>query len=188
MSTLTVSLVIEPPIDEPVGIYSPARGVFAFDEFAKALGAALGTTVEIIEAPLSATPRDGLILLYRQGGSLWEYLAAAPDAKKAAERLFLLDVSRQSLPDLLEDYGFAGALETYRYFCWQHRRDSDAGGQIYGRLDVVERLGGVIEGPPFSGPTYCLFDLPGIADLPIALAKYLVEYWNTIAHAPTSSS
>jgi hypothetical protein len=179
----SISLVIEPPEEEAIGIHTPAKEMFALDAFAKAVGDAMGISVPVIEAPLNALPTAQLILLHRTG-SLRKHLAAAPDRTKLAERIFLLDVGRQHLPDLLEELGLAGAIESYRYMSWRNHPNEDFGGQVYGRRDIANKLGGVIEPPPFSGDKYCLFDVPGTHDLPGALATYLRAYWRTVLGAP----
>lgn len=182
MRPLTVSIVLEPPSADPVGIHGPARQMRAVDLFAEALGKALGVPPTIVEVPLAAAPPEGILVLYPES-SILDYLAAVPDRKKAAERIFLMGLSRQHLPRLLEDHGFAGAVEASRYYSWRNDPAEDFGGQVYGRRDVADRMGAVIAPPPFSGTTYCLLDVPGTTDLPSALAKYLIEYWNAIAHA-----
>ena len=148
--------------------------------FAEALSSALAGSAKVVEAPLAAAPREGILVLYPDG-SVLDYLAAVPESRKVAERIFLVGISRQYLPDLLEEHGFAGAVEASRYFSWRNNPSQDFGGQVYGRRDVADRMGAVISPPPFSGTTYCLFDVPGTSELPSALAKYLREYWNEIA-------
>lgn len=180
MSEVTVSLVIEPPPADFYGVQGPVRQMLAFDDFAKALGTALPRPVEIVEVPLAAAPQEGVILLYERQTSLPEYLAASSDPTRAAQRIFLLDVSRQSLPRILEDHGLAGAIEITRFMSWRNHPDNDFGGQVYGRRDIASQLGGVIAPPPFSGETYCLFDVPGTRDLPGALAVYLRAYWSAV--------
>src|SRR5262249_51517225 len=113
MSPLTVSLVVEPPPSELVAVQGSSRQMLAVDVFAEALGHALAAPVKVVEGPWVAAPREGLLLLYPTG-SVPEQLAAAPDRKEAAERIFLMDVSRQQLPLVLEDNGLAGAVEAYR--------------------------------------------------------------------------
>jgi len=179
VTALAISLVIEPPVGEPIGIYTPARQMHALDAFAKAVGDALGISVPVIEVPLNAAPTQQIILLHR-GGSLQEHLSAAPDRTRRAERIFLLDVGRQHVPGILEELGLVGAIESYRYMSWQNHPNDDFGGQVYGRRDIASQLGGVIAPPPFSGDTYCLFDVPGTRDLPGALATYLRAYWSAV--------
>ena len=181
MRPLTVSIVLEPASADPVGIHGPARQMRAVDLFAESLRKALVAPPKIVEAPLAAAPREGILVLYPES-SVLDYLAAVPDRKKAAERIFLMGVSRQHLPHFLEDHGFAGAVEASRYYSWRNHPAQDFGGQVYGRRDVADRMGAVISPPPFSGTSYCLFDVPGTTELPSALAKYLIEYWNAIDH------
>jgi hypothetical protein len=153
MRPLTVSIVVEPPPVEPVAVHGPARQILAVELFAEALGTALAAPAKIVEAPLAAAPREGILVLYPEG-SVLDYLAAVPDRKKAAERIFLVRVSRQHLPHLLEDNGFAGAVEASRYFSWRNHPAQDFGGQVYGRRDVADRMGAVIAPPPFSGTVH----------------------------------
>ncbi len=181
MRPLTVSIVVEPPAAEPVAVHGPMRQMLALDAFAEALGKALAAPATIVEAPLAAAPREGILIAYPQG-SVFDHVAATPDRDRAAQRIFLLGVSRQYLPQMLEDDGWAGAVEASRYYAWRNHPAQDFGGQIYGRRDVAERMGAVIAPPPFSGTTYCLFDVPGTADLPSALARYLREYWSATTH------
>jgi hypothetical protein len=135
--------------------------------------------VPIVEVPLAAAPQQGIILFCEQQTSIADYLAAAPD-RKAAERIFLLDVSRQDLPGVLERHGLVGAIEITRFISWRNDPENDFGGQVYGRRDVAERMRAVIAPPPWSGETYCLFDVPGTRDLPGALAAYLRAYWSAV--------
>lgn len=180
MSGLAISLIIEPSPPDFYGIDGPIRQMNKYDAFASALADDLAVTVPIIETPLAAAPPQGILLLYKQQTSVADYLAAAPDRKKAAERIFLLDVSRQDVPVTLERQGLAGAIEISRFTSWRNDPENDFGGQVYGRRDVAERMGAVIAPPPWSGEKYCLFDVPGTRDLPGALAAYLRAYWDAI--------
>jgi hypothetical protein len=179
MSAFAVSLVIEPRPPDFYGIDGPIRQMRKYDEFASGLGAALVVPVPIVEVPLAAAPQQGIILFCEQQTSIADYLAAAPD-RKAAERIFLLDVSRQDLPGVLERHGLVGAIEITRFISWRNDPENDFGGQVYGRRDVAERMRAVIAPPPWSGETYCLFDVPGTRDLPGALAAYLRAYWSAV--------
>lgn len=67
----------------------------------------------MVESPLTEAPSEGILVVYG-ASSIWDYLAVAPDRKRAAKRIFLVDVSRQYLPHALEDDELAGAIEGSR--------------------------------------------------------------------------
>ena len=176
MNQLAVTLVIEPPPVDFVGIYQPTRKASACDEFASALGKALGFDVPILESTIATADAPGLVLLWA-GESFTDYLKS-PEGIEARSRIFLMEASRTYVLSTLDRFGLAGAIETYRYFRWRTDRSHEFGGQVFGKRDVVMKAGVQIE-EAFSSERYALFDAPNAVDLPSALAWYLRQYWES---------
>lgn len=172
---IEVTLVIEPPTLPFVGLYAPARKMYAFDEFASAVAKALGADVPVVESTLARAAPSGLVLL--SAGTDRNDFLQSPAGRAMRNRIVLLNAGRTQVLSSLETFGLAGAIESYRYSRWQTDRDHDFGGQVYGKREIVAKADAPIE-EAFSSEQYVLFDAPGTTDLATALAWYLRRYWD----------
>lgn len=176
-----ITIVIEPPVVEPVGLYDPPRK--RFEEFARALASHTSATVTVMEGDLEGAPTDGVILLYG-GSNLHRWMeGSGPSAnqRSALARIMFLQVDRASVLTMLEAFKCAGAIETYRFSQWENQRENESGRELYGLKSVAAALGARCWNEPFASANYCALDDFRFADLPALVVGYLQEYVKTLS-------
>src|SRR5262245_43766357 len=98
--------IIIPPV-ETAGRAWPrasARHTTRADDSAEALGGALAIAVPVLEAPLTSAPADAYLLVF--------HTVPWTVDPEVARRIIALDEGRAYIMKNVEQYGFAGAVET----------------------------------------------------------------------------
>jgi hypothetical protein len=174
-----LTILLEPIDFRPGGLYEPPR--VRYEEFASELARHASVSVAIIEAPLDSAPPNGMLLLYG-GGHLHQWTAQGGPTehqRRLLARTILLDADRSDVLEMLEEFGFAGAIEKYRYFRWLTQRDEESGHQLFGLKSVARSMGAICS-EVFASERYCSFDDSRVPDLPSLVVGYLREFVKTL--------
>lgn len=148
----------------PDDVGQRARMTYAVDEFARALGMELGISLPVIEGQIADAPADAYVVAYGP---------PVAELPLPASSIIYVNANRTSVRRNLEQYSLAAAIESNRYFEWQHRRGEERGAGVFGRKDVASAIGAELEVGPFTTDRYGLLKDLRVRDLPSLLASYL---------------
>lgn len=178
---MRVTAVVQAPsiVSESATVTTP-RSFDAVDEFAAALGKALGENVSIIEGSLADAPKDGYVLVFSESGllahpSLWP-------------RVILVNADRATVRTNVERFDLVSAIEKHRYFCWRTQREDEEGSGVIGLKTVAERIGATVMNGPYTSARYGWLSSAAADDLPSLLAAYLKGHEAETAGSQQSKS
>jgi hypothetical protein len=163
-----VAIVIPPHETAGNASTTSVREAVSADELAEAMRAALAIDVPVIETPLTSPLPDGYLLVF--------HTVPWTIGPELARRIISIDEDRSSIMKNLEQHGFAGAIEKYRYFQWCTKRDDERGYGLVGRKDVATRMPAQIAGGPYTSASYGIIASDTARDLPGLIAEYLKAY------------
>jgi hypothetical protein len=148
----------------------------AVDEFVAALSEAARVTIPVVEGELRDAPKFGFVILFHEP-PLVHPLEIGP-------RIILINADRSTVQESLELHQLACAVEKHRYFEWRTRRSEDTGQWLFGRKDVVCRMGFTLSSGPPPTEHYGLIETSDEKDLPSLIARYLQVYASGVPEGP----
>ena len=166
---MKVAIIIPPR--ETVGHPWPqtsAREAGRADELAEAMRGALAIDVPVIETPLTSPLPDGYLLVF--------HTVPWTIGPELARRIIAIDEDRSSIMKNVEQHGFAGAIEKYRYFMWSAQRDKERGDGLVGKKTIAARMSARVLGGPYTSANYGMLASDTARDLPGLIAEYLRAY------------
>jgi hypothetical protein len=159
-----VTIVVPSSADAPVA----AHEMESAGELAEAMRNALAIDVPVVEVPLASVPMDGYLFVFHRVPWVVD--------PEVARRIIAFDEDRSSIMKNVEQHGFAGAVEKYRYFQWSAQREKERGYGLVGRKDVVARMPARIASGPYTSASYGIIASDTARDLPGLIAEYLKAY------------
>jgi hypothetical protein len=160
--------IVVPPYASASAASTSAREQGSVDELAEAMRSALAIDVPVLETPLAGLPADGYLIVFHT-------VPWTVDAE-VARRIIAIDEGRSSIMKNLEQHGFAGAVETHRYFLWRTQRDQERGDGLVGKKHVAARMSARVLSGPYTSANYGMLASDTARDLPGLIAEYLKAY------------
>lgn len=128
---MKATIIVAPHASKDVG--SSTRVFDHVDQFATALGLALGSEVTVVEGTLDDAPPEGLLVTFGDL-DLTTHPALGP-------RMVMVNADRSNMRRLSEDLGLAAAIEKHLYFMWRTAPHEDRGYGVYGRKEIAAAIG-----------------------------------------------